>query len=352
MEKQQDKSLDNLRALAIILVVLIHTEEQILDSLSSMMRLPTSLVWLLVYSVGRLSVSFFLILTGYLQLGKSFNETESVLKFYKHSLLPLLKKSFIGYLFLVMFDMWKGISYSIPHIILQLLFLRPWPGIQTWYIPVILGVYLVIPYVAKAMELVDKTPKISLYILGIIVFYEFIAVDILNVFEVIFNISITNMVNIQFLHYYGVYLVLGFMLKKKILNSISNKKLVFGLCLSLFCLVSEQKLLYHFGEIRFLWYNSGFILLAALFSAELIINRGLGFKNNNLVNVISKHSFTIFWIHSAIQEIIFSLLKFKKNQVGLVQYGIYFILTFLVSLSSSIFLQYILKKVNIVRRKV
>lgn len=84
-------SLDFIRSLAAFFVVLNHVTENIYTFTPEfVITMSEKAKWFAFssYTLGRIGVPLFLLLTGYLVLSKIFT-SDTIVQFYKHSLLPL-----------------------------------------------------------------------------------------------------------------------------------------------------------------------------------------------------------------------------------------------------------------------
>ena len=144
--------MDNARALAILCVVLTHSVESnyyyvltgSLDACFSSWLFQT-----VAYFIGRLGVPFFLMLSGALLLGKKHEP----LKFYRRSLLPLLLTSEIWILvYSILSHVMFGDYLDLEFLIRQMLMLERTSFNHVWYLYMILGVYLCVPFLSAAVS--------------------------------------------------------------------------------------------------------------------------------------------------------------------------------------------------------
>lgn len=97
--------------------------------------------------------SDFSFLTGYLFLGRRFDEEYTAL-FYKRNLLGLLITVEIWIILYHAFNAWfYQIPFNLNELLRNMLFLKATNMSHMWYIPAILGIYLFIPFVSRALSL-------------------------------------------------------------------------------------------------------------------------------------------------------------------------------------------------------
>ena len=173
--------IDSVRSLAILCVIMCHVVE--LVYLLFEYRLPPiGMVYkLLIFSaftLGRLGVPFFLLITGYLLLSRSYMPKD-ILCFWKSKWLRLFLTT----------DLWIILFYVLPCItnkgnfhffilMKQMLFLEPCSYSHMWYMPMVLGLYLFLPFVALVLQ---KIPAKTLFFPGIMAFIWLFILPVANV---------------------------------------------------------------------------------------------------------------------------------------------------------------------------
>ena len=157
--KKRNASLDVIRTIAVLLVVLNHAAEAIFpfSETDAMASQGTGMLTFgyAAETLGRIGVPLFLLLSGYLLLSRDFFQTKNgVLAFYKKNLLPLLLTWEIWVLlYNIVIAITTKTSFSISAYLLQAVFLKQVPLSHAWYVPRILGIYLFIPFLAKILSL-------------------------------------------------------------------------------------------------------------------------------------------------------------------------------------------------------
>ncbi len=217
---QRDKALDLVRAAAAFCVVVNHAAQMIYPlNLEGLYALPlrSKGFALAAFTFGRIGVPLFLLLTGYLLLPRQYDE-ERMRHFYRHNFFPLLGVweiwIFVYQLFLCLVNRsaFDGVQY-----IKRALFLAHAGLPHTWYMPMILGMYLFLPFVSIALHRIPE--KMLTLFLPVCFFYVFMmpaANLIQSAFHIPDYIRLTNQLDLSFSgSTYGFYLVLGYCLAKK-----------------------------------------------------------------------------------------------------------------------------------------
>ena len=150
-------SLDIIRCVAILFVVLNHSVESYFNFLDKDTLLSTDSLRdsgsLILYTFGRLGVPLFLFITGYLLLHRDFDKPGAIKHFWIHNLLSLivtweiwliLYNYFLAYMNDTVFDvnMW----------VRQMLFVDEIKITHNWYITMIIAVYFFLPFIAKGIK--------------------------------------------------------------------------------------------------------------------------------------------------------------------------------------------------------
>ena len=346
--KTRNKNYDMIRTIAIMLVVFCHCVEKIfiefdyfnINSMSRIFKIVT-------FTIGRLGVPLFLCLTGALILKKEFNDEKDVLKFYKRNLLPLI----------VTYEIWNVIYsifiyidtgvFKLSDLIHEMIFITRAPVSNIWYMPVIIGMYVGLPFLSMIIK------KISFKVVKIPFIISLVAFSIVPSINVIMSLyGLSNYYNILDLSIlrglYGSYMLAGYYIaNEKALKKINNKILLlifiisFGLTVYVQSLSNEK-------YIYLVWYDFFPLMISGITLFELL-NR-IKINNNIIVsitNFISKISLGIYYLHIILITIVGDFIL-KIKIINPFRVGILFELVFL----SCIVIIYILSKSKIIKEKV
>ena len=230
-----------------------------------------------------------------------------------------------------------------------MLFVQKVPFMNMLYMPIIIGIYISIPYVSKVVHTFSiKTLKIPI----ILVFVCIFIMPTLNLILKTFKLDQYNCIlDISFLGGgYGLYIVGGYLIREKIIKKIKTKWLVFTsiLFFIISCYIQifelEHKIEYN------IWYNSPFIFICTFALFELFTRINTDNFNKWIVKIftyISKISLSIFFVHIIVEMILRKYVKMIK-----VSNPIKVLILFIVSFCISIIITWILSKISIIRKKV
>lgn len=305
MNKKRSEGLDLIRSIAILSVVLIHCLRciQPLDSISIFNSMSTfeQIFYFTSYTLGSIGVPLFFLLTGYLILHRDF---DSPINFYKRNLLPLL---ITWELWIIPNNLLAKFYYDVPFhfstVIKNMLFIEPVFIGHSWYMPVIIGIYILIPFVAKAIQSFD----VKNFLLPCSISYVFFS--LLPSTNLILNKNWHLISDLNFpFGLYLSYVILGYILYKfKIESSLKFIPLI----LILISLTSYLQIFIHQSSqnIFHLWYDFFTLPLIAIFI--FILLHEVKF-NLHFIGFISKCSFGIYIIHVFFIGVIlkFNLLEF------------------------------------------
>lgn len=150
--------LDVIRSVAIFLVVLNHGVEITYgfypDTMNAL-SLGERIYAFSGFTLGRIGVPLFLMLSGYLLLPRKY-DYQGILKFYKKNLLPLLLTWEIWLLlYAVYLGIRNGTGFGLGQYLKSAFFLERIDLSHSWYVPAIIGIYLFLPFVAIAVQKVN-----------------------------------------------------------------------------------------------------------------------------------------------------------------------------------------------------
>lgn len=335
MEKKRIAWLDYARMFAILCVVMCHAAENYYRPVLLGQKEIEFIQWFFLnflFMVGRLGVPIFLGITGVLMLGRNWKPAE----FYKKYLFPMILTTEIWMVMNYLFQcIVQEEAFHLKKLLRQMLFLTV-PGLShMWYMPMIIGIYVIIPFLSKGMMCFTKKKD---YILpGILSVFSFVILPTVSVFrtEAFPGSSLTQQVDVSFLGgIYGLYVVLGYMIgKKKILEKISGKWIILTGLLSFGFNIYGQYYLYshHFyATTRLTWYTSAGIFIAGGCVFELF-RRGLqeiSINQNRFVKWIARCSFGIYLLHKPVQILVIKYFSIERLS-PVVKAGIVFLVSFL-----------------------
>nr|WP_308668302.1 acyltransferase [uncultured Agathobacter sp.] len=321
--------IDYLRCVAIICVILCHVTETTVSlsidnyfDISSDYNIP-----LVFFAIGRIGVPFFVLITGFLLLDRAYNK-EKRISFWNKRVIHLF---IIVEIWLTIYFFWyrfyEKTPISIGDYIKEMLFLRKCDMGHMWYMSMILGLYIFIPFVSIILHNVEMNHII--FIWGICVAYSF-GIPTLNIIMNILNRENVSMqLSLEFGGgVFGCYLLAGYLIKKGLLKKIRNSILILFtfVCIALLCVL--EVLSYRNGITYNAWYDCIFLLIIGMCLFEFCSR--LELKSNRVIEFGAKYSFGVYLTHNMVRSFIMKNIVFD-NVNKIVMIVIYEILVIVIS---------------------
>ena len=286
--------------IAILCVVITHTTETVYSlNAETLMQfsLHRRIFAISMFTVGRLGVPIFFFLTGYLLLDREYS-SERYKAFLKNNFCGLLLTTAIWIIVYNVFNafFWKT-PFDIEKCLKNLFFLKSTEMGHMWYMPVIIGIYLFIPFVANALRNTDV--KILCIPLLIVFAYQFV-VPIVNVWlTATEQETISSLPDVSFSgNCYGFMLLLGYLVKKGIFDKIPSAAFaIFGAVAFAFTVFTQNYSDMH-GISYNVWYDSASLLISDL--AIFVLLSRMNLKSGKIASSISMTSFGIYLVHNLI----------------------------------------------------
>lgn len=345
-------SYDILRSIAILLVVLCHSVEStytdvlVLSNKSQIFRIVT-------FTFGRLGVPIFLFLTGALILNKKFDSDDDIKKFYKHNLLSLFITVEIWIVIYSIFYQLLYHNFNLELFIRNIFFDKKFDMPNMWYMPMIIGIYVALPFLSKIIK------KFSLKILIIPLIISCIAnflIPTINIFAKIFNFgTISFILDVCFLgSCYVFYVIVGYYLNNGILKKIKTRHIIIVMLITFLFTVWIQYYSINSNFIYNVWYNFFPLLICSICLYELIRrifdnNKSTLYSNKVIqkgVTMLSKISLGIFFLHEIFLIIYTKYFNFSFSKPCIS------LLLFALSLLSSIITITILSKIKFIKKSI
>lgn len=222
MGKNRVEWIDLVRAIAILTVLYIHATDGIYIISSDAILNYTVFSRVFNFAslfIGRIGVPFFLMITGYLLLDRSYND-ERVRKFWTKNCKGLIIVTVIwSIIYAISLEFIATGSSQINVSEAGNLFFS-----HMWYMPMIIGMYLSMPFVSAALERFDSTTiwhaTIAFSLLAFLLPFITLVLDMHGI----------KNVNIQYClgfsgGVYGIYIILGYLVKQGQFKHYDNIKL-------------------------------------------------------------------------------------------------------------------------------
>lgn len=303
--------LDTARSVAIMSVVLCHASEAIYSydmEFISKISFQSKICAFVFLTCGRLGVPLFFFISGYLLLDRKYDE-DRCLSFWKKNLLGLLCTVEIWILFYNIFLSWfYERDFQFGALVKNMLFLSNVELSHMWYIPVILGIYIFLPFIAQILYHVNiELLKMPMTVIWVCLFI----VPVVSVVSLSLGFEkIECLLTVSFGGgYYIFYLMWGYFTKKNVLEQFSKRFLVGVGLLSFLCVVFLQLFALDKGYAYNVWYNNACLFICAILLFEFI-SRKARIERGYIKN-LSKCSFGIYLIHNPICLILGKWIDFR-----------------------------------------
>lgn len=315
MKPKRISFLDRARSIAIILVVLCHSTESIyplnLDFYSTASIFSKYIAFIL-FTIGRLSVPIFLSISGYLLLDKTYDDQKCRIFWGKNCMRLFVTTEIWIILYNIFLQEMNLQTFSPAILIREMLFTKQTNLSHMWYMPMILGMYVFIPFAANAVNSLDKRIVVNALVFTTVIATVF---PIINVFLKSFGYNdFFSIISTGFSGgVYGLYLVLGFLCRKDLLKNIKTVHLV----LCCVCLVAFtiwlQMFAYAHGYPYNVWYDCGALMFAGLLLFEIVSR--INWKPNRFFGYpFARYAFAIYLIHNPVLIVLNPYLSIIKSR--------------------------------------
>lgn len=247
-------------------------------------------------------------------------EYDNIPDFYRHKLLPLVVTTevwiVINYLFLVALG---SLHWNLSELLSEMLMLKSLQFSHMWYMPMIIGIYCVIPFLANLVNnyMTPKRAFIPMVIACALLFVVPTAISVLTVFNPpFFENLFPKIYTIAFGGIYVFYVLAGyFIAKRAVCEKWPTALLILG---GLFCFISitaaqfGQLLTMKHPSLHLIWYDSAFILGMGICSFELFRRFGdrVSEKTKTTCATLSKISFGMYFVHMPIRMLLVTYVSF------------------------------------------
>lgn len=272
-------NIDIIRIIAFIFIVMLHT-------LNKQYGVN---IWMAGYSVISIGVNLFIIISGYLLLDK----IELLRDFVKKRVLGIFPLFLIFNIVYIMLNnisiiqIFKGESFSAPHF---------------WYIYMILGLYLLTPFLRKVLIYAEKETLI-------VIFLWFLS-NVLNPYLQYFNLPKVPFSNFPITGFLGYYLI-GFYFKKykRKIKKIPFIAIFFVYCIGfLISFLSTKFVLEKTGKYVSTFFDKNSLGTFFMTISFFVFWLKFELKNRNkIVKIISDATYFAFLVHLIVLEYVIKI---------------------------------------------
>lgn len=289
-----------MRCFAIFCVVLNHCTEAVysltVDGVTGL-SLASKVFAFCAFTAGRIGVPCFMTMSGYLLMDR-FYSPEQRKSFWINSWFHLLVCTWVWFTIYDLILLLQGQTITWSDYISHMLFLEQVGFSHVWYMPAILGIYLLIPIVSNG--LFQTSHKSVTWILVIYFLYCFVAPCAKIVATATGEETLSVQISSGFSGgSYGLYFLFGAMVKKGLLKKVPTKLLALVAVLSFGGTVSFQLWCYQLKYEYNVWYDFPLLLVIGVCLLE-IFSRISTVPGKHIIVTLSKYSFAVYLIHNMI----------------------------------------------------
>lgn len=316
------EGLDLIRAAAIVLIVFDHVVELVFsfhnpDAFSQMQSAPRFALFF-VFTLGRLGVDLFFFLTGYLFLPRVFDRAATE-KFYRGNFLSLLVTWELWIVLYNFFIGWLDASnfqanvppeshfFFVPKplepdtLLRNMIFVEAVGLVHAWYLAAILGVYVFLPIVARALSTLSNRELLTLTAIAFIYYFIVPSVDHFT------DCKLETWISLSFSgEIFGIYIVLGYIIRRFEPILIEWRRLLIAISIGAIALTAQIQIdAFKDGEVYLVWHD---FCLLPIASIGLFFGLKHFAATNRLLETLSRYSFGIYLLHA---PILMWLLRFN-----------------------------------------
>lgn len=285
--------IQNLRAIACVLIVLLHVIDGWLKSNSIQLTTYSNRWWIdnvLVQIFVQIAVPIFIMISGALLLNpKKDLNLKKIIKYMTKMILIIITFGFF-YCLIEQFvhDKFSNPLGSIGNAILHVFENKSW-GIM-WYVYMLIGIYAITPLLKAFINTTDG--KTFIFILSVL----FVVSSFVPTINALFNIELTNFYLDGFIFIF--YYMVGYFIAYRLKSFQNSKKIIYflgiiSLIVFLILLVLKNG---YYTELN--TNDNCFIAIWSMFVFYLFSNEIIKIKENRILNYIAKYSFGIFLVHT------------------------------------------------------
>lgn len=308
--KKKIRWIEFARACAILIVVMCHSLQNVwnfgMDAVREMDMFSKTAGFVL-FTIGRMSVPLFLMISGYLQLDREYDGA-ACKRFWKRSWLPLY---LVCALWIVIYHVFmiftRDQAFNVGRVLSEILMMDCTSMSHMWYIPMVIGLNILIPFVAMALR--AFSPRVLLFPLLVYIAYSFGAPTFNAVRQSLYiPVLPVNMFEGFSGGMYGIYLVMGYLVKKGVFKRMPTAVVLLIELVSLGGIVGFKLMAYHLGHFAYSLWVDNLLLLTGCTAVFEWMSRLRRIRCYRTVSRIAKYSFAIFLIHNMFIEVLAPLM--------------------------------------------
>ena len=305
-EVKRNQSLDILRFICMVCVIMNHVCDQYIIHPQGNMHIIFA-----CEAVSRIAVPCFLMFTGYFLIDST--KIENKREFYRHSFYKLLLPTL---LFSIVFTIWYLITEGVPEFIrtsstpiltikaLTREWLTGWSGHHTWYMFMLVILYMLLPYMAPIIRSFERFGKWKYAAWSIIVLILIEGNHCLN--ASLFSFTLPRTIT------FFAFVITGYACKVIVNGKKNNLLAILFISCGLFITIGKGLLLADYVESAGIYTN---YLLHSYWSPLSLPAYGLIFAGfallnvNYSVSVAARYSFYVYLLHKCVLEVLYFIQR-------------------------------------------
>lgn len=344
---RRQENLDLARMLAILSVILIHTVEDLeyMQVLNGTLNVPLfrCVIEIFISILGKSGVFIFCMLTGALMGNRNI---DNIKEHYIHRVVPMVITTISWTIIYRLFYFFNNnMNYDLlnfKEIVLEIALLNVKISNHLWFMPMIIGIYITMPFINKLIKNLSDRQIILFIILNTIFCIALPTLDLNLKGLGVIDTTLDTLIDYRFLgsQYLNCYIIGYLIMNKNFLKNISVKRILYTDIIVTLLAIINQLFLFLRGEdmqiINILQTNSLYIYIISILNFLLITRNRIkiNFKLKQAIYSISKLSFGIYLSHRLFMVLIVNHLN-KLYMEVLVKICIVFITTFIFSYFTS-----------------
>lgn len=319
--------LDVARVLAIISITLNHAVNRTYHNSngqsSEFFAIPiaSTVFKTLMMVFSRVGVPLFLMITGVLILNKKMENGSDVKRFYKRNLLSLFITTEIWYCLMY----WYLLLFA-PYSILQtrnwgsaiagmfetMLFQNQVAFGSMWYMPMILCLYLFLPFVTMAKDKLAGSKEKALYLPAVLIFTVSMLLPFVNdLLKLLGQERYSSAISTEYLPvYYYLYVLIGYLVSRGVLEKFRTGTVAAVAAISFLVCCGFQFWAYARPVDYLMDYNFPLLPVVAGFLFELLRRTADRFRRmEKPITGLAKIAFGIYFLHIVIMKALVTILE-------------------------------------------
>lgn len=329
MNKERNYTLDIVRIIAILAVVMIHVSA---DFISSYAPLSWEYITGNIFdSLSRIGVPLFVMISGSLMLDEQRNITPRIMfrKYVKNVLVLLVFWSALyDFVFQILYPFVTGSTISIKSFVAAFVF----GHYHMWYLYMIIGLYVVTPFL-RAFTTKENQNLVRLFlIIALAVQFLLPIIQVLTIWveQATYYIQLVDQFHLDFFCGYTTYYLAGWYISHIGFKNKPTKYLIYFMCIvSLLITIFGTQLT---GDYENTYSNMNlfvFLYSVGVYTALNNLKFVLHDRTKNILTSLSRLTFGVYMIHPALLTAVHALVPYNNSMPVFYVLAIYIVILLL-----------------------